>query len=150
MLTANRLTPVGQTRKTLTRGPVRTNASRRRGLTLLELVVAMAVASFGLLGLQGFLLLMGRTVAEQVRATEALACAQEKLEELRFRAAGRGFREEGEEPWGGATGPGMARRWSVEGQEGIPGVLRVRVECGCLVRGREVGQRLETLVCPEE
>lgn len=131
--------------------PERPDRDRRAeagaGITLIELVVAMGVTAFGLLGLLAFLLLMGRSVAEQDRATAALFCAQEKLEQLKFLAVQGAFSQEGEESLTEGAYAGLARRWSVSPEALGSGGLHIEAECSCRLWGRDIRRALETLVC---
>jgi hypothetical protein len=121
-----------------------------QGFTLLELVMAIAVTAFTLMALLGFLLFIGRTAAETSAAAETLFCAQQKIEELRARAVGGGFSQEGEETLEAEGGAGMVRRWAVRHEGYGLALLVARVECSRVVAGREVRRGLETLLCPGE
>jgi prepilin-type N-terminal cleavage/methylation domain-containing protein len=57
--------------------------SAERGFTLLELLIAMAVMAFGMLGVVGMLLVAVKGNAFGSRMTQATALAQSKMEQMR-------------------------------------------------------------------
>ena len=121
------------------------------GFTLLEILVAMVLTVFGILGFTGLLKVIGNVEAENTWETKALFCAQERMEELKFaRLTGKGFSPEGEDFLTEGPYQGMRREWTTEDSALSDGLLEINVRCAYPWKGsvEEVG--LRTLVFREE
>ena len=133
-----------------------THASRRakvgsEGFTILEILVAMVLMVFGVLGFTGLLKVIGNVEAEDIWETKALFCAQERMEELKFAClTGESFTTEGEEIVAEGSYTGMRREWSTGDSSVIEGLLEITVGCAYPWEGgmKQVG--LSTLVFLEE
>ena len=121
------------------------------GFTLVEILVAMVLTAFGVLGFTGLLKVIGDAEAEETWETKALFCAQERMEELKFACStGKAFTTEGGEII--AEGPyrGMQRDGSIGDSSVFEGLKEISVGCGYPWRGGIESVELATLVCPEE
>jgi prepilin-type N-terminal cleavage/methylation domain-containing protein len=122
-----------------------------RGFTIVEILVAMTVTGLGVLGFGGLLQVIGKVEAEDTWSTKALFCAQERMEELKFRVAtGNSTTTEGEEVVADGAYQGMRRVWAVGHSSVFDGLLEIRAECEY---PWEVATRtidLATLVFPED
>ena len=129
----------------------RPSIQRVAGFTLLEILVAMAVAAFGVLGFGAVLKVIGNVEAEDTWQTKALFCAQERLEELRFACTtGKSFTPKGEEIVGEGSYHGMQRQWLTEHSPVFEGLLEIRVGCGYPWKGAMKMLELSTLVFVED
>ena len=121
------------------------------GFTLLEILVAMVLTVFGVLGFTGLLKVIGNVEAEDTWKTKALFCAQERMEELKFaRLAGKGFAPEGEESLAEGPYQGMRREWTTGDSAVFEGLLEINVGCAYPWKGSMERVELSTLVCLEE
>jgi Tfp pilus assembly protein PilV len=121
------------------------------GFTILEILVAMAVTSFGILGFTGLLRVMGDVEAEDTWRTKALFCAQAQMEELKFASAtGNLFPCEGDEELADGSYRGMHRQWTVKHSARLDDLLEVTVECAYPWKGKTERVGLSTLVFPED
>ena len=127
-------------------------ANRRvAGFTLLEILVAMAVAAFGVLGFAALLKAIGNVEAEDTWETKALFCAQERLEELKYACmTDKAFTGEGAEIVAEGSYQGMRREWGIEDSPVFEGLLEVRVGCGYPWKGTMEMLELATLIYVEE
>jgi Tfp pilus assembly protein PilV len=91
---------------------MRRRAGGAAGITLVEVLVAMAVAAIALGACPGFLVVIGRAAVLAREGTAAVALAQAKLEELAGGpdVPGAG----GDAPAPGATPAAFARTWRIE------------------------------------
>ncbi len=120
------------------------------GFTLLEVVISIALAGLGVLGLAGLLRVMGNAEAEDTWATKALFCAQEGLEELMYDVSvGTRSMGEGEENPEDGSCRGISRMWAVETVSILEGLLAVSVECEYDAKGERGSVRLSSLVFHE-
>jgi hypothetical protein len=131
--------------------------SRRRakigseGFTILELLVAMVLTVFGVLGFTGLLKVIGNVEAEDLRETKALFCAQERMEELKFAfLTGNGFTTEGEEIVAEGSYTGMRREWTTGESDVFERLLEINVGCAYPWKGSMKSVELSTLVCLED
>lgn len=116
-------------------------------MTLLECVVAMAVAAIAFSGVLSALAFFGAYQVETGHAVRAALCAQEKMEELRYEV------ETGEAQSQDARvvlleGPyrGMERLWTVvPAPSGEPGLWRLESECAYFWRGERKAERIVSL-----
>ena len=121
------------------------------GFTLLEILVAMVLTVFGVLGFTGLLKVIGNVEAEDTWETKALFCAQERMEELRFAClTGKGFTPEGEESLAEGPYQGMQREWTTGDSAVFEGLLEINVGCTYPWKGNMERVELSTLVCQEE
>jgi hypothetical protein len=123
----------------------------REGFTLLEILVAMVLTVFGILGFTGLLKVIGNVEAEDTWETKALFCAQERVEELKFAClTGEGLPTEGEDLLTEGPYQGMRREWTTEDSAVSEGLLEINVRCAYPWKGsvKEVGFR--TLMFREE
>ena len=122
-----------------------------KGFTMVEILVAMVLAGFGVLGFTGLLKVVGNLEAEDTWKTKALFCAEERLEELTFESVtGKGFPTEGQEDLEVGSYQGMHRKWSVEDSAVFDGLLKISVECAYPWKGSMKRVRLSTLVFPQD
>ncbi len=143
------------------RGPLHPQAARKiwpgregsdptRGFTLVEILTAMALTAFGVLGLTSLLVVLGKMEEEVTWRTKALFCAEETMEGLRFGVvSGDGGEEIGEViP---SIGPyrGMLRAWTLRPLPDREGLFEIRVECSYPWEGSRKAVRLATLVGTE-
>ena len=133
-----------------------TRSSRRakigsEGFTLLEILVAMVLTVFGVLGFTGLLKVIGNVEAEDTWETKALFCAQERMEELKFAClTGKGFTPEGEETLAEGPYQGMRREWTTGDSAVFEGLLEINVRCAYPWDGSMETVEVSTLVCLEE
>ena len=121
------------------------------GFTILEILVAMVLTVFGVLGFTGLLKVIGNVEAEDTWETKALFCAQERMEELKFAClTGQGFTTEGEEIVAEAPYQGMRREWTTGESDVFEGLLEINVGCAYPWKGSMKTVELSTLVCLEE
>ena len=121
------------------------------GFTLLEILVAMAVAAFGVLGFGAVLKAIGDVEAEDTWQTKALFCAQERLEELKFACTtDKSFTPKGEEVVAEGAYHGMERQWLAEHSPVFEGLSEIRVGCGYPWKGTMKMLELSTLVFVED
>lgn len=127
-----------------------TSCGCRRGFTLIELVLAMGVCAFGLLGVSGLLLILEQTEAEQVMAARALFCAQQKMEILRYQSLQQGLSspEEGKEALNQEAFHGTLRHWTIRPSPSHQGLLWIQVDCSCSYKGKSISRNLQTLMLP--
>lgn len=129
----------------------RKSKSGTEGFTILEVLVAMALMVFGVLGFTGLLKVIGSVEAEDTWETKALFCAQERLEELKFACStGKGLTTGEEEIAAGGSYQGMRREWTVGGSSVFEGLLELKVGCAYPSRGATKTVELSTLVYREE
>lgn len=116
------------------------------GMTLLECVVAMAVAAIALSGVLSALALFGAYQVETGLAVRAALCAQEKMEELRYEIE-TGGAESQDAQVALLEGPyrGMERLWTVVPAPGEPGLWRLESECAYFWRGERKAERIVSL-----
>jgi prepilin-type N-terminal cleavage/methylation domain-containing protein len=132
------------------RQPKRFRGAGPRGFTLLEVVLSMALAGLGVLGLAGLLKVLGDVETEDTWATKALFCAQQGLEEIMYEVSvGARSTGEGEENLEVGCYRGMSRMWAVEPASVLDGLLAVSVECTCDAEGERGSVRLSSLVFRE-
>ena len=132
------------------RKPKRFRGAGLGGFTLLEVVLSMALAGLGVLGLAGLLRVLGNVEAEDTWATKALFCAQQGLEELMYEVSvGARSTGEGERNLEDGCYRGMTRMWGVEPVSVLDGLLAVSVECTCDADGERGSVRLSSLVFRE-
>jgi hypothetical protein len=121
------------------------------GFTILEILVAMVVTAFGVLGFTGLLKVIGDVEAQDTWETKALFCAQERMEELRFACfTGDAFTPEGEEIVAEGSYQGMRREWTTGDSSVFEGLLEISVRCAYPWNGDMKTVGLSTLVCLEE
>ena len=121
------------------------------GFTFLEILVAMVLTVFGVLGFTGLLKVIGNVEAEDTWKTKALFCAQERMEELKFAClTGKGFAPEGEESLAEGPYQGMRREWTTGDSAVFEGLLEINVGCAYPWKGSVERVELSTLVCLEE
>ena len=121
------------------------------GFTILELLVAMVLTVFGVLGFTGLLKVIGNVEAEDIWETKALFCAQERMEELKFAfLTGNGFTTEGEEIVAEGSYTDMRREWSTGESDVFEGLLEINVGCAYPWKGSMETVEVSTLVCLEE
>jgi len=121
------------------------------GFTLLEILVAMSLTVFGVLGFTGLLKAIGNVEAEDTWETKALFCAQERMEELKFAClTGRSFPSEGHEIVAEGSYQGMQREWTTGNSPVFEGLLEIIVGCGYPSKGTIETVELSTLVFVEE
>ena len=121
------------------------------GFTILEILVAMVLTVFGVLGFAGLLKVIGNVEAEDTWETKALFCAQERMEELKFAClTGKGFTTEGEEIVAEGSYKGMRREWIMEDSSVIEGLLEISAGCAYPWKGSTETVELSTLVFLEE
>ena len=121
---------------------------KRRGFTLLEVLIAMGSMAFGLLGMAALLAALGNVEAENRKMTKALFCAQETLETLHFNMMDR---EEFVDPAGqelitSGAYRGMEKKWSIETYELETGLDEIIAQCAYWWRGEKKIRSLRTLV----
>ena len=125
--------------------------SGSEGFTLLELLVAICLTVFGVLGFAGLLKVIGNVEAEDTWETKALFCAQERMEELKFAClTGESFTTEGEEIVAEGSYTGMRREWTTGDSSVIEGLLEITVGCAYPWEGSMKTVGLSTLVFLEE
>lgn len=122
------------------------------GFTLLELLVAICLTVFGVLGFAGLLKVIGNVEAEDTWETKALFCAQERMEELKFAClTGESFTtDQGEEIVAEGSYTGMRREWSTGDSSIIDGLLEITVGCAYPWEGGMKTVELSTWVCLED
>ena len=131
--------------------PARRAKTGSEGFTLLEILVAMVLTVFGVLGFAGLLRVIGNVEAEDTWQTKALFCAEERMEELKFDClTGKGVTTEGEETVTEGSYQGMRREWTTGESPVFEGLLEISVGCGYLWDGSMKTVELSTLVYPEE
>ena len=124
---------------------------RAEGFTIVEILVAMVLVAYGILGFAGLLTVMGNVEAEDTWMTKALFCAQERLEELKFDVAtGKGFTNNGKEDLVEGAYPDMRREWTVENAAVCEGLVKISVACAYPWKGTMKRISLSTLVFPED
>ena len=122
-----------------------------KGFTILELLVAMVLTVFGVLGFTGLLKVIGNVEAEDIWETKALFCAQERMEELKFAfLTGKDFTADGEEIVADAPYQGMRREWTTEESDVFEGLLEIHVGCAYPWKGSMETVEVSTLLFPEE
>lgn len=117
--------------------------TRRAGLSLAETAVALGLLAAGLLGaLAAITAGLGGT-EDALRATQALALADQRLEALRARAAAGAWAEVADldEPWGSLAGFPSFRRTTRVTAIG-PDLKEVRVEVAYRIADREAVERV--------
>ncbi len=125
-------------------------AGGSRGFTLVEILVAIVLVSFGVLGFAGLLEVIGSTEAEQTWRAKALFCAQERMEELAFAfVSGEAVTAEGREDLEYGPYRGMRREWNVSDSGLFEGLLQVDVACAYPWKGARKSVGLSTLVFPQ-
>ncbi|MEW6442509.1 MAG: prepilin-type N-terminal cleavage/methylation domain-containing protein [bacterium] len=118
-----------------------------KAFTLVELVIAMAVASIGLAGLWGLLLAMGASQEQTSASVKAVLCAQEKLEELRFGIeTGEAMAASGREILCEGAYRSMERAWTLRASSLHLDLAQIEVECAYLWKGESRVQGLAALV----
>jgi len=121
------------------------------GFTLLEILVAMVLTVFGILGFTGLLKVIGNVEAEDTWETKALFCAQERMEELKFAClTGKGLPPEGEEMLAEGPYQGMRREWTTGNSAVSEGLLEINVRCAYPWKGSVKKVGLTTLMFPED
>jgi len=121
------------------------------GFTILELLVAMVLTVFGVLGFTGLLKVIGNVEAENIWETKALFCAQERMEELKFAfLTENGSTTEGEEIVAEGSYTGMRREWTTGKSEVFEGLLEIHVGCAYPWKGGMETVEVSTLVYLEE
>ena len=121
------------------------------GFTLLEILVAMVLVVFGVLGFTGLLKVIGNVEAEDTWETKALFCAQERMEELKFAClTGQGFTPEGTEILTDGSYRGMRREWTTGDSSVLEGLLEITVGCAYPWKGSMEKVQVSTLVCLED
>ena len=121
------------------------------GFTILELLIAMALTVFGVLGFTGLLKVIGDAEAEDTWETKALFCAQERMEELKFACiSAKAFTTEGGDTVAEGSYRGMQRDWTVGDSSVFEGLMEIKVACGYPWKGGIESVELSTLVCLEE
>lgn len=126
-------------------------SSQPKGMTLLECVVAMAVAAIALSGVLSALGFMVAYQEETGLAVRAALCAQEKLEELRYEVE-TGAAESQDSQVVLLEGPyrGMERIWNSVPIVGEPGLWRLESECAYRWRGQRKAERVVCLAVEDE
>ena len=121
------------------------------GFTLLEILVAMVLTAFGVLGFTGLLKVLGDAEAQDAWETKALFCAQERMEELKFAClTGITFTTDGGEIVADGAYRGMHRDWTAGDSPVFEGLVEIRVGCGYPWKGGIESVELSTLVWLEE
>ncbi len=116
-----------------------------KGMTLLECVVAVAVAAVALSGVVSALGFMAAYQEETGLAVRAALCAQEKLEELRYEVeTGAGESQDCRVVLLEGPYRGMERVWASVPVAGEPGLWRLESECAYTWRGE---RKAELVVC---
>jgi Tfp pilus assembly protein PilV len=100
-------------------------SGRRAGFSVVEALVAAALAGVALAGLSTVAGLARRSLLLARETSVALALASERLESLRV-----GPRADGADAPSAADGTTFSRRWTVEDGRGGPTRLRVEVRWG--------------------
>lgn len=122
-----------------------------KGFTLLEVLIAMVLTGFGILCFAGLLRAIGNVEAEDIWATKALFCAQERMEELKFSlVAGKGLTTEGNELVTKGPYQGMRREWAAGDSSVFSGLLEIRAACAYPWKGSMKSVELSTLVFAED
>jgi len=114
------------------------------GFSLLEVVIAMAVLSIGLLAYIGLFGAGYKALESGNHKSVAVQLARDKMEALRARPPGP---EEDEE----TLGDGMVRKWSIQQDEGDPGLWIISVEvcwADCGQAGQEHAVSLKSFRAP--
>jgi len=124
-------------------------SKKRQGFTLLEVIIAMGLMAFCLLGMAALLNALGNIEAENRRAVKALFCAQEALETLRFNlmADREGFESTGRELISTGAYEGMEKQWFIEAYGPENELDEIIVQCGYWWKGEKKVRSLRTLVC---
>ena len=99
--------------------------TRARGFSVVEALVAAALAGIALGGLAAVAGVATRTLCLARDSGVAVALAVERLEALRA-----GPRRDGSDRWTAADGTTFTRTWQVAGGRGTPARLSVRVAWG--------------------
>jgi hypothetical protein len=121
------------------------------GFTILEILVAIVLTVFGVLGFTGILKVIGNVEAQDTWETKALFCAQERMEELKFACfTGKAFTPAGEEIVADGPYQGMRREWSTGDSSIFEGLLEISVRCAYPWKGSTETIEVSTLVCLEE
>jgi hypothetical protein len=121
------------------------------GFTLLEILVAMVLTVFGVLGFTGLLKVIGNVEAEDTWETKALFCAQERMEELKFDClTDKSFTAKAKEIVAEGPYQGMQREWTTGESDVFEGLLEINVGCAYPWEGDMKTVELSTLVCLEE
>ncbi len=122
-----------------------------RGFTLLEVLVAVVVTGFGILGFAGLLKVIGDLEEEDTWATKATFCAQERMEEIRFSfMSGNEIAAGGEEILTDGPYIDMRRRWVTEASSVFNGIREVTVACAYPWKGSMKSFEVSTLLFREE
>ena len=121
------------------------------GFTILEILVAMVLTAFGVLGFTGLLKVIGNVEAEDTWETKALFCAQERMEELKFDClTDKAFTAKAKEIVAEGPYQGMQREWTTEDSSLFEGLLEITVGCGYPWKGTMETVEVSTLVYVEE
>ena len=121
------------------------------GFTILEILVAMVLTAFGVLGFTGLLKVIGNVEAEDTWETKALFCAQERMEELKFDClTDKAFTAKAKEIVAEGPYQGMQREWTTGDSSLFEGLLEITVGCGYPWKGTMKTVEVSTLVYMEE
>ncbi len=121
------------------------------GFTILEILVAMVLTAFGVLGFTGLLKVIGNVEAEDTWETKALFCAQERMEELKFDClTDKAFTAKAKEIVAEGPYQGMQREWTTGDSSLFEGLLEITVGCGYPWKGTMETVEVSTLVYMEE
>jgi len=122
-----------------------------RGFTFLEILVAMVLMVFGVLGFSGLLKVIGDVEAEDTWQTKALFCAQERMEELKFDCVtGKGVTTDGEEIVTEGQYKGMRREWATGDSPLFEGLLEISAGCSYPWKGSMKTVQVSTRAFLEE
>lgn len=120
--------------------------ARRRGLSLLEVLLALAVLALGALAVLGIFPIMARQTAQATVETQMLLYCQDKLDEV-VRKNVRISSEYASEAL--SSTPSATRRWrGLPDELGDPAVQTVEVETSWVQDGRARRQVLYGIVTP--
>ena len=120
----------------------------KQGFTLLEIIIAMGLVAFCLMGMAALLIALGNIEAENRKKTKALFCAQETLETLRFKIEASVVPVESTGHDVILSGPyqGMEKQWSLNAYDPESELIEVSVQCAYWWKGERKVTGLQTLV----
>lgn len=119
------------------------------GFTLVEVVLAVFFLSVGMLALVAFLVKLGNIEGASARCVYAAFCAQEKMEELKFKLAtgAAPVHTQGREVVERTTG-WFERTWKVAPYEAMEGIQEIEVTCTYPWKDGAKNLSLRSLISP--